>query len=119
MNPANFVHVTDCNGRPVDGLMNTNWSITATHATAATATKAGVAATHHVLTGIVVSSDLDGALCTVKQGTTIKIQFTIKAGAFTLPIPTHLVFGVNTAINIAINGTAACYANGVGYSVEV
>jgi hypothetical protein len=118
MNPKNFTIQLDCNGLPVNGLMNTNWKEYATHATLASASHAAAAGTKHVITGIIVSTDLAGAVVEVKQGATVLQTFTMAVGVFGHNFASHLELAVNTAATVTVTGTAACYANIYGYSVE-
>jgi len=123
MNAENLVMQVDCWGRPV-GLINTAWPvITHAHASEALASVAAVANTHHVVTGIDVSTDLDGALVTIKEDTTTKWQLNIGDASAVSPIyrkfPTEIVLAANKTCNLAINGTTACKANLFGYSIKV
>lgn len=108
----------DGNGNPITGLQNTNWSVTHSHATAATATKAAVATKKHVVTGFIVSSD-KAATVLLKEGLTTKMTFVIAAAeSFAYSLPSFMECAVNTATSITIDGTAACSANLLGFTLD-
>lgn len=91
--------------------------VTATHATAAVASKAAVATKTHVVTGYVVSSDKAGAIVLVKDDTTVIWQAQVGAGVhgYTFPVP---LFGAKgNLVSVEIDGTSACKANLVGVSI--
>lgn len=111
-------HRIDPNGVAFAGLTNTNFIVTATHATQATATMAAGPGARHVITDIIVGSDKDGALAQVKAGTTVILAFNMRAGAMHIPLQSPLELDVNTAATVTIDGTAACYANVVGFTLK-
>ncbi len=84
---------------------------TATHATAAVASITGVTGKTYFITGVQVSSDKAGAICLVKQGTTVVHQIQVGAGhyehEFEAPIPS----AVGALVSAEIDGTSACKAN--------
>lgn len=99
-----------------------SFSVTATHATAAVASKAAAASTKHFITDIAVSSDKAGAICLVKQGTTTLWQMQVGTTAAGIQIYDHtfvvpLEAAVNALVSVEIDGTAACKANIAGFSL--
>ena len=92
---------------------------TATHATAAVATKAAVANKRHILTDVAVSSDKAGAILLIKVGTTVKWQLQIGASFHAHKFETPIEAGVNELISAEIDGTAACKANIAGVTINI
>ena len=96
----------------------TPFSVTATHATGAVATKSGTAGLKSFITDISGSSDKAGALLLVKDGTTTIWQEII--GATT---PYHHSFAqplsgsVGADISITVDGTSLCKSNVAGYTL--
>ena len=98
------------------------FSVTATHATAAVASKAAAASTKYFITDIAVSSDKAGAICLVKQGTTTLWQMQVGTTAAGLQTYAHvfstpLEAAVNALVSVEIDGTSACKANISGFSL--
>lgn len=100
-----------------------HFQVTATHATAAVATKAAVANKTHYITHITVSSDKAGAICLVKQGTTTIWQFQLLVSAAGKSVHTE-DFSANplegdpgALVSVEIDGTSACKANMTGFTV--
>lgn len=98
------------------------FSETATHGTAAVATKAGATGKTHYITDITVSSDKAGAICLVKKGTTTIWQFqvgTTAAGLQSQPISfgTPLKGDLGGLVSVEIDGTSACKANMSGFTI--
>ena len=108
----------DANHNPIDGLTTSNFVVTATHATLATATKAAVTGSQHVITDIIVSTDLAGAVVTVKQGTTSIVVFTMIAGTVHIPLQTFLEGALSALVSVSVTGTSACYATIIGFSIN-
>ncbi len=123
MDTVTFHQELDGNTQVITGLSNGDFSVTHTSDTAGLASKAAVASTHHIITGIDVSTDLDGAVVTLKENTTTKWQLKIGDASAVSPIartfPTPITLAANKTANLAINGTANCEANLFGYSVLV
>jgi len=94
------------------------FSVTATHATSAVATKAAAADTTHYVTTASASSDKAGAILLVKQGTTVLWQMQIGASFVTVNFNPPLPSAVNALVSVTIDGTAACKANLAGYSLK-
>lgn len=99
--------------------MKTKFSETATHATAASATKAAPGVGKRIIvTGFLVSSDKAGSIMTLVEdaaGTPVtKIQLQIGAIPFAHKFATPIVITANKSATIAIDGTSACKANIVG-----
>lgn len=98
---------------PID--RGTPFSETATHATAAVATRAGVAGKQYFVTDIEVSSDKAGAICLVKQGTTTLFQLQVGAGNFGHSFSVPLRGVVGALVSVEIDGTSACKVNMQGF----
>ena len=99
------------NGKP--------FNVTATHATAAVASKAAVANKRHILTDVAVSSDKAGAILLIKVGTTLKWQLQIGAGAHSYRFESAIEAGVNELVSAEIDGTSACKANIAGVTLNI
>lgn len=100
----------------------TPFSVTATHATAAVASKAAEAGKRHYITDVAASSDKAGAILIVKQGTTVVFQVqvaTTAAGinAFSHQFASPIAAAENALVSVEIDGTSACYANIGGYTL--
>lgn len=100
----------------------TPFSVSATHATAAVASKAGVTGATHYVTDIAASSDKAGSILLVKQGTTViwQVQVATTAAAnnsFSHTFASPLAGAVGALVSVEIDGTAACYANIAGYTI--
>lgn len=94
---------------------------TATHATAATVTIAAVTGKIHYVTDFMVASDKDGAVFTIKQGSTAIWQGIIEIGSAGMPVINHSfvqpIYGtVGSTIVIAIDGSARCDVNIAGFT---
>jgi hypothetical protein len=94
-----------------------SFSVTATHATAAVASKAAAANTKHFITDIAVSSDKAGSILLVKQGTTTLWQMQIGASFHAFQFSQPLEATVNALVSVEIDGTSACKANISGFSL--
>lgn len=100
----------------------TPFSVTATNATSAVASKAGVVGTKYYITSIAGSSDKAGSLLLVKDGTTViwQVQLATTAAGNNsfqqdfVNIPLEATVG--NLVSVTVDGTSACYANicGVG-----
>lgn len=98
------------------------FSVTATHATSAVASQAGVTGSTFYITDISGSSDKAGALLLVKQGTTIIWQTqlaTTAAGnnSYEHTFSTPLVGAQGALVSVTVDGTALCHANIAGYAI--
>jgi len=93
------------------------FSATATHATAAVATKAAAVNTKHFITDIAVSSDKAGAILLVKQGTTTIWEQIVGASFHSHSFEQPLEGAVGAQVSVEIDGTAACKANLSGFSL--
>lgn len=98
------------------------FSVTHTHASAAIATKAAVAGKRHYITDIMVSSDKDGALLQVKQGTTVIWQASLKTAATGQSILSHsfqvpLIGAKGALVSVQIDGSSICEANIAGFTL--
>lgn len=93
------------------------FSITATHATSAVASKAGVSGSTHYITDISGSSDKSGALILVKQGTTVIWQDIVSVGNYnhTFSAPLKAVKGA--LVSVTVDGTALAKANIAGITL--
>lgn len=94
------------------------FSATATHATAAVATKAAVAGKTHLVTTVTVSSDKAGAILLIKQGTTTIWQAQVGAGIHTVNFPVPLIGAQGALVSAEIDGTSACKANIAGVTIN-
>jgi hypothetical protein len=94
-----------------------SFSVSATHATAAVASKAAAASTKHFITDIAVSSDKAGSICLVKQGTTTLWQMQVGASFYSQKFEIPLEAAVNALVSVEIDGTSACKANISGFSL--
>ncbi len=97
-------------------------SATATNASSAVATIAGVTGAVNYVTDITGSSDKAGSLILVKQGTTVIWQAqlaTTAAGinAFNHQFASPLPSAPGASISVTVDGTSACYANIAGYQL--
>src|SRR5688572_25518090 len=93
------------------------FAVTATHATAAVASNAGVAGKTHYITNVSVSSDKAGALLLVKQGTTTIWQLQVGASKESISFPVPLAGAAGALVSAEIDGTSACKANIAGYTL--
>lgn len=102
------------------------FSVTATHATAATATKAAASGKTHLITSIAVSTDKAGAICLIKQGTTTLWQVQVGAVGGTASDTAYyahnfavpLVAASGALVSVEITGTSACKANICGVTIN-
>lgn len=100
----------------------TPFAVTATHATSAVASNAGVSGKIHYITDISGSSDKAGSLLLVKQGTTViwQVQLaTTAAGnnSFQHTFKVPLISDAGALVSVTVDGTSACYANIAGYTI--
>ncbi|MFA6095413.1 MAG: hypothetical protein WC767_01060 [Candidatus Paceibacterota bacterium] len=93
------------------------FSVTATHATAAVASKAGATDKTHYVTDIAASSDKAGAILLVKEGTTVIWQLQVGAGQSSFQFSTPLKGTSGALVSVEIDGTSACKANLSGFTV--
>ena len=99
--------------------MNSKFSATHTHATAAKATKAAPGAGKRILINdIAGSSDKAGAIIKIIEDTAgtpvTKFQLQVGAGNFAHSFKTPIQITANKSGGVEIDGTAACKANIVG-----
>lgn len=100
----------------------TPFSVTATHATSAVATNAGVAGKTHYITEIAGSTDKAGALLLVKQGSTLLWAVQLAATAagnvsFCQTFNTPLKAELGAAVSVTVDGTSVCYSNLAGFTL--
>jgi len=96
---------------------------THTHATVALATIAAVAGKRHYITDMAVSSDKDGAVVQVKDGSTVIWQMNltnaVTGGPYiywhSLVVP--LIGSKGAAVSITIDGSSVCKANLAGFTL--
>jgi len=93
------------------------FSATATHATAAVATKDAATGKTHYVTDVTVSSDKAGSICLIKTGTTVKYQFQVGAGVHSIQFDVPIVGDVSALVSAEIDGTSACKANMTGFTI--
>lgn len=86
-------------------------NVTATHATLASASKAGATGVTHAISSLAVSSDKAGSICLVKDGTTVIWQVQVGAGQYSQSFPAGLHATTGALISVEIDGTSACKAN--------
>lgn len=98
-------------------LRGDSFSVTATHATAAVATKDAVSGKTHYITHVAVSSDKAGAIMLVKQGTTTIWQLQIGAGKHEETFDLPLAAAAGALVSVEIDGTSACKANLSGFTL--
>jgi hypothetical protein len=107
----------DGNANPIPGLLSSGFLVTHSHATAATATKAAVATSKHVITGFAVGTDLAGALVQLKSGTDVIFACSMIAGHFALS-GLNIELALNKAATVTVNSTSAGNANLMGYTLN-
>ncbi len=95
---------------------------THTHAIAATKEITAVTGKRHYVTDFTVATDKDGAVFTIKDGSTTIWQGVIELTTGGTSIVTHSfqqpIWGsVGAAITIAIDGTARCDVNIAGFTI--
>lgn len=95
----------------------TPFAVTATHATAAVASKAGVSGAAHYVTDVCVSSDKAASILLIKQGTTTIWQAQVGAGIHSHTFSTPLQGAAGALVSAEIDGTAACKANISGFTI--
>jgi len=103
-------------------IHGTVFSVTATNATSAVASKAAVGGTKYYITGIAGSSDKAGSLLLVKDGTTVIWQVQLATSAagnnsFQQDFVTPLEATVGNLVSVTVDGTSACYANIAGVAL--
>jgi hypothetical protein len=98
-------------------MRGTPFSVTATHATAASASKAGATGMTHYITDISASSDKAGSIILVKQGTTTIWQDIVGAGHYNHTFSSPLAGLEAGLVSVEIDGTAACKANIAGFTI--
>ena len=96
--------------------------VTHTHATAASASNAGVALKTHYITDISASSDKAGSLLLVKQGETTIWQVQLAATAagnlaYSHTFSTPLKAAIGALVSVEIDGTSVCDANIAGFTL--
>ena len=95
------------------------WSVTATHATAAVATKDAATGKTHFITHVSASSDKAGSILTVKQGTTTVWQLKIGASMIDLDFSSSPIKAASNALVSAdIDGTSRADVNLAGFTLE-
>lgn len=103
-------------------LNGTPFMGTHTHGTAATKTITGVTGKRHYITDFLVATDKDGAVFTIKDGSTTIWQGIIEIGAGGNSVIHHSfiqpIYGSKGAdIVIAIDGSARCDVNIAGFTI--
>ena len=88
---------------------------TATHATSAVATVAGITGSTMYITDIAASSDKAGAILLVKQGTTTIWQVQVGTTPFFEKFDSPLTADSGASISVTVDGTSACKANIAGF----
>lgn len=94
---------------PLDS--GTRVTATATHATSAVASIAGVASQKIFITDISASSDKAGAIILVKDGSTVIWQDIVGASFYIRSFVVPLVGSVGAAVSVTIDGTSLCKSN--------
>lgn len=90
---------------------------TDTDATNPTATIAAVSGKTHYITDISVSSDKDGAIILVKDGTTVIWQDIVDANFYTHSFQTPLKGSKGALVSVEVDSTAAGKANIAGFTL--
>lgn len=103
-------------------MRGTGFVVTATHATAASASQTGVADRTHYITDISASSDKAGALLLVKQGTTVIWRSQVATTAagnnsYSHSFSQPLAGVAGGLVSVEIDGTAVCHANIAGFTL--
>lgn len=91
--------------------------VTATDATSAVASNAGVSGKTHYVTDIAGSSDKAGAILLVKNGTTVIFQQIIGTTPFSHTFAAPLRATSGALVSVTVDGTAAAKANIGGFTV--
>jgi len=95
------------------------FQVTATHATAASASKAVATGKVHYITDASASSDKAGAILLIKDGTTVIWQVQMGAnGSVNLHFVQPLKGTSGAAVSVDVDGTSACKANIAGFTVK-
>ena len=97
-------------------LQSKPFQATATHATAASASKAAATGKVHYITDASASSDKAGAILLIKDGTTVIWQVQVGAGNVNLHFVQPLKGTSGNAVSVDIDGTSACKANIAGFT---
>jgi len=99
------------------------FSVTHSHANTALATKAAVTGKRHYITDIAVSSDKDGAVMQIKDGSTVIWQMNLTNAVtggpyiFWQSFVVPLIGTKGGAVSITIDGTTVCKANIGGFTL--
>lgn len=93
------------------------FSVTATHGTAAVASKGAVSGKTHYITDVSVSSDKAGSILLIKDGTTVIWQLQVGAGKESHQFDVPLIGTEGNAVSVEIDGTSLCKANMTGFTV--
>ena len=93
------------------------FSVTATHATAAVASNAGVNGKKHFISHVSVSSDKAGSIMLIKQGTTVLWQVQVGASKHEETFSPELEGVSGGLVSVEIDGTSACKANISGVTI--
>lgn len=94
-------------------------SATATGSTTTTATIAGVAGVVQYITDISASSDLAGAVATVKQGSTTVWEGILGANSsYSFRFESPIASAAGASISITVNGTSLSKANIAGIQLN-
>jgi hypothetical protein len=95
------------------------FQVTATHATAASASKAAATGKVHYITDASASSDKAGAILLIKDGTTTIWQVQMPAnGSVNLHFVNPLKGTSGNAVSVDVDGTAACKSNIAGFTLK-
>lgn len=95
------------------------YRVTATHATAASASKTGVDGKIHFITDVAASSDKSGAIMLVVDGSTTIWQLQVGASFISHHFDPPLEITEGAAAICSIDGTSACKANIAGYTLKI
>lgn len=99
-------------------LYGTRVTTTANSSTAAAAAIAGVSGTTIYISDVSGSSDLAGAVLQVKDGSTVIWQDRISnTSAAVYNFSTPLACTIGNSATVTVNGTSACNANVVGFTI--
>lgn len=92
--------------------------VNATGTSSATATKLAESGKTHYITDVSVSSDLAGAVMTIKDGTTKIWEAVLPAnGSYEHTFGTELAGTKGNAVSVTVNGTSVAKANIAGFTI--
>jgi len=96
------------------------FQVTATHGTAASASKAAASGKIHYITDASASSDKAGAILLIKDGSTViwQVQIASANGSVNLHFVQPLKGTSGAAVSVDVDGSTACKANIAGFTLK-